>query len=296
MVGFVKLTQVLTHWSLPSNLHLQSVNPQLELHGFRVAMSSQLTALQHEKVVCGGVSSFGYSGTNSHAILMGGTATAAASVHTQGSVQYRHASFVWWEDSSGLELTIGVVKLHGITQVYSSVWEQVWNMQMQRYMSQHRVGHTPVMPGAVYIQMAHGVYNESHQESDIKITDARYLMPLFLREENSSLILRTCETATNLYSVESSIGGSVWTHHASQIVSAMSHQAATLLDVQHLASCAEPMDGLCVYAFIGNDCRGDFRCMSKVWLHETSTSIDVGTMGRLSFDFDQVRKSCASAY
>eukprot|EP00656_Telonema_subtile_P055640 TRINITY_DN8675_c0_g1_i4.p1 TRINITY_DN8675_c0_g1~~TRINITY_DN8675_c0_g1_i4.p1 ORF type:complete len:1250 (+),score=219.87 TRINITY_DN8675_c0_g1_i4:292-4041(+) len=68
MVGLVKVAYALDGRSMPPSLHLRMANARLGLEEFAVAVPSQVFGLL-EGSVWMGVSSFGYSGTNSHAVV-----------------------------------------------------------------------------------------------------------------------------------------------------------------------------------------------------------------------------------
>ena len=76
MAGLVKAVVTLRNrWSSPC-LHLQQCNPKLDLEGSSWLLGSQATSIAsiaHKSMLWMGVSSFGYSGTNSHAVLQYGT-------------------------------------------------------------------------------------------------------------------------------------------------------------------------------------------------------------------------------
>ena len=68
MAGLVKVIQVLRYHCVPPNLHLQKTNPKLDLEEFATVMPSQGVELVVGEVLLMGESSFGYSGTNAHAV------------------------------------------------------------------------------------------------------------------------------------------------------------------------------------------------------------------------------------
>ena len=70
IAGLVKVVRVLKHRHVPANLHLRETNPKLELGGFALMVPSHGMKLGVLSGVARmGVSAFGYSGTNSHAVL-----------------------------------------------------------------------------------------------------------------------------------------------------------------------------------------------------------------------------------
>lgn len=70
IAGLMKLVLMLQHREIPAHLHLQRPNPFINWQKLPMVIPTQLTAWEgvHGKLV-GGVSSFGFSGTNAHVVL-----------------------------------------------------------------------------------------------------------------------------------------------------------------------------------------------------------------------------------
>ena len=72
MAGLIKLVMALEHRHVPGNLHFSELNPELDLDGFDVVLpgpgGEQLPGSSSGRFI-GGVSSFGFGGTNAHAIV-----------------------------------------------------------------------------------------------------------------------------------------------------------------------------------------------------------------------------------
>ena len=100
MAGMIKALVVLQQRCVLPNLHLQQLNSHLEdLSGFEVFLPSQLASGSAVHSI--GVSSFGFTGTNSHAVLMhtpGDQNELVAAEHLR--VAYQHSAFIWWDTSS----------------------------------------------------------------------------------------------------------------------------------------------------------------------------------------------------
>ncbi|WP_456303956.1 SDR family NAD(P)-dependent oxidoreductase [Falsiroseomonas stagni] len=75
IAGLIKAVQMLRHGQVPPSLHFGALNPHIDLGGadLRVPTSLAPAALRHV-----GVSSFGFSGTNAHAVLEAPPAPAPA--------------------------------------------------------------------------------------------------------------------------------------------------------------------------------------------------------------------------
>ena len=71
VIGVLKAATGLQRMQVPPNLHLSELNPKLELEGFSASMPMQMQelAMQSAHACAAGVSSFGMSGTNAHAVL-----------------------------------------------------------------------------------------------------------------------------------------------------------------------------------------------------------------------------------
>src|SRR5690606_21184320 len=70
LAGLVKLALSLFHRRLPASLHCNGPNPHVDWHAVPVRVQSVLGAWPREHApLIGGVSSFGMSGTNAHAVV-----------------------------------------------------------------------------------------------------------------------------------------------------------------------------------------------------------------------------------
>ena len=98
MMGLVKAALGLGVSSVAPNLHLATSNPKLGLTEFEVVLASEATAPPRWLHTVG-VSSFGYAGTNSHAVLGDPReARIGAKLESISGLVYRHSIFGWWDD------------------------------------------------------------------------------------------------------------------------------------------------------------------------------------------------------
>ena len=67
--GLIKAALVLKHRTLVPHLHLDEVNPEIDLPALKLRVPTQVEALAAGQTLYAGVNSFGYGGTNAHAIL-----------------------------------------------------------------------------------------------------------------------------------------------------------------------------------------------------------------------------------
>ncbi len=69
LVGLIKLILCLQHRQLPGQLHLQDPNPMIPWDDLAVCVPRSLMPWPQGRALIGGVSSFGFSGTNVHVLL-----------------------------------------------------------------------------------------------------------------------------------------------------------------------------------------------------------------------------------
>ncbi len=83
VAGLIKLALMLKHKKIPPQIHFQQPNPHIPFQALPFRIATQLTPWetpppQHENQLIGGVSSFGFGGTNAHIVLTNHHATTAA--------------------------------------------------------------------------------------------------------------------------------------------------------------------------------------------------------------------------
>jgi len=77
ITGLIKAMLVLEHRRVPPTLHLQRLNPEIDLRGTRLSVPTALTPLAvGDAPSLGAVSSFGFGGTNAHVVLEAAPAVA----------------------------------------------------------------------------------------------------------------------------------------------------------------------------------------------------------------------------
>lgn len=70
VAGLIKASLVLQHGLVPPHLHFRSCNPKIDLDALNLAIPLAVTALPvHPEGACASINSFGFGGTNAHAIL-----------------------------------------------------------------------------------------------------------------------------------------------------------------------------------------------------------------------------------
>ena len=69
VAGLIKAALVLHHRTVPPNLHFRTANPNIDLHALGLRVPIEPQPLDTAKPLYAAVNSFGYGGTNAHAIL-----------------------------------------------------------------------------------------------------------------------------------------------------------------------------------------------------------------------------------
>lgn len=91
VAGLIKAALCLHHRALPPHLHLKEVNPKIDLDTLGLDIPCELTPLdKHAPSIYAGVNSFGFGGTNAHAVLQSAPWVEPA----KSSVSTRAASIV----------------------------------------------------------------------------------------------------------------------------------------------------------------------------------------------------------
>jgi acyl transferase domain-containing protein/NADPH:quinone reductase-like Zn-dependent oxidoreductase/thioesterase domain-containing protein/acyl carrier protein len=70
LAGLIKLALMLKNRKIPPNLHFKNPNPNIDFRGLRLRVPTKLEPFPHpERRLLAGINSFGFGGTNAHAIL-----------------------------------------------------------------------------------------------------------------------------------------------------------------------------------------------------------------------------------
>merc|ERR1711937_635656 len=84
MTGFLKCIVQVCHAEMSTNVHLRALNPHLEVDGFsQIYLSESIVCASQTSL--GGVSSFGFGGTNGHSSAYGKNS------YTSRNLGMRHA-------------------------------------------------------------------------------------------------------------------------------------------------------------------------------------------------------------
>merc|ERR550514_2072358 len=79
IAGLTKVVNAMRHRRVPMNLHLKSLNPNIDLANFPTIMPAKVEEWE-APVLRAGISSFGFSGTNTHCIIEEAPRKKAAAV------------------------------------------------------------------------------------------------------------------------------------------------------------------------------------------------------------------------
>jgi phthiocerol/phenolphthiocerol synthesis type-I polyketide synthase C len=85
LAGMLKALLALNHGILPPSLHFSEPNPNIEFERLNLAVCGQSLLLPDAADRCAGVNSFGFGGTNAHAIVAAGRKPVAPTVGIEGS-------------------------------------------------------------------------------------------------------------------------------------------------------------------------------------------------------------------
>jgi phthiocerol/phenolphthiocerol synthesis type-I polyketide synthase C len=72
LAGLVKSVLALNHGILPRTLHCSKPNPSIDFNRLNLAVCDQPLLLPHSPLRCAGINSFGFGGTNAHAVVAPG--------------------------------------------------------------------------------------------------------------------------------------------------------------------------------------------------------------------------------
>jgi len=69
MAGIIKAALVLQHLEVPPHLHLNELNPRINLEGFPIEIPTESRRLSSDRPLRVGVNGFGFGGANCHLVL-----------------------------------------------------------------------------------------------------------------------------------------------------------------------------------------------------------------------------------
>ncbi|CAE7840883.1 ppsA [Symbiodinium sp. CCMP2592] len=94
-LGLQKCLAIVAQLEVPPNLHLSSLNPHVELQDFNAKASTALEKLSGMVSANVGLSSFGFGGTNAHALLQSSRPHVREPPETLPALSFRRIAFPW---------------------------------------------------------------------------------------------------------------------------------------------------------------------------------------------------------
>eukprot|EP00931_Biecheleriopsis_adriatica_P047752 TRINITY_DN27548_c0_g2_i1.p1 TRINITY_DN27548_c0_g2~~TRINITY_DN27548_c0_g2_i1.p1 ORF type:complete len:4734 (-),score=1179.49 TRINITY_DN27548_c0_g2_i1:215-14152(-) len=97
VAGIAKVILAINHAQITPNLHLEKLNPNIDLNGFSVLMPDKLVDWKSASLRSG-VSSFGFSGTNGHGLLEAIDSAADAQIQARKPLQFARKTLKPWRE------------------------------------------------------------------------------------------------------------------------------------------------------------------------------------------------------
>jgi len=132
-MGLLKAVTALKWCSVPPNLHLKQPNTKIEIKamGTKVLLQSEVQSLLVKSVpLSSGVSAFGMSGTNSHAVLASG-AVPLPCISLKSAVSYQLRAFDWWGEKGHSLAPAQSVSDTGFVDTIQSIMPQTCSSDLE---------------------------------------------------------------------------------------------------------------------------------------------------------------------
>lgn len=269
VAGLLKVVRTLQHHvSLPS-LHLKMINPNMMATDVsQLQLNSAVAARTPSSAHTHGLSSFGMSGTNAHAVLQSSSGAAVLG-GDRLTIRLEHQYFAWGESSS--DKCVKAVGLLGTLTVRENAqqWQHHWPDELVAFLRDHRVATVPLVPGTGYLTLASCAARRLKDSPFTQLQDASFESFLFLDSDHSAVQVRVSVDAALEVSLESlEAATNAWTQHFS--ITALPIEADSCvpegLVIEQPGEFEVQLCGAEVYSTIGNKYRGDFQCVNQLWL------------------------------
>ena len=100
LVGLLKLVLSLQQAQAAPNLHLQRLNPHIDAGGYALVLPTGLLCMAVQGrggSMAVGVSSFGFGGTNSHAVGYEEVGALSTELRRVRVLSFQHTAYAWWD-------------------------------------------------------------------------------------------------------------------------------------------------------------------------------------------------------
>ena len=293
--GLLRVVVGLQCSSALPNRHLKVLNSQIGAGASHMCLVANMTPLKAEgEALLHGISSFGMSGTNSHATLAASEERPETVAYHPNVIKYQHTPFIWW-DPETIATSNETVPLLGLSikSPGSVCWENTLSASICAFLSNHRVGYTSLAPGTGFITMARIAFS-SQTNAIVSMNSLQFVTPLFLDEAHivpPTVRTKLLEDAPDNVVIEASVDGSSWTTHAE-----MAHSVSVIKiepdsdgvprysSLQELAE-TQPLclNGERFYEVTGNDYQGEFRSIDSVWFSDHSLDESAVVISKIRF-------------
>ena len=215
----------------------------------------------------------------------------------QGCVDYKRVMFSWYRH--GGEVPNPEVNNPFVGTIVGKsddciIWEQTWPDATCAFMADHRIEHSPLVAGAVFLQIGrHAVAKTASNANGAALCDVAFEAMLFLdnpQQQQLEVRVTTSTQVTMHLAIEALDTQGGWIQYSSMGVQS---SGIDILDKrkqpQEMDSIAA-MDGVAFYASTGNDYRGEYRSVSTVYMDQDQVITNVS----FQVDMEEPTVRCTS--
>ena len=191
MAALLRATAALTKGCSSPNFHLCCTNSKLDFQP-STSMPSQNMPQAHEKFH--GVSSFGMSGTNAHAVVSAAMWCELPLCIRAPTSRFKATRFAWWDaNTANASALLGAAQIDAGGRAW---WEHTWTRTTCSYLAHHRIGSAPVAPGTAFLWIAHTAAAGEHTPKT-QISSSQFEAMLFLDSDGLGPTLTViCQSGT----------------------------------------------------------------------------------------------------
>lgn len=170
-LGLQKCLAIVAQLEVPPNLHLSSLNPHVELEDFNAKASTTLEKLSGMVSANVGLSSFGFGGTNAHALLQSSRPHVREPPETLPALSFRRIAFPW---AAPVPRLLSLKRREGSTVIF----EVQVDAELVGLCS-HMVYDQTCMSSALLIAFAMDACRQ-HAKQAVQLKNVQMVAPLFL--------------------------------------------------------------------------------------------------------------------